>query len=141
MIQDIDHIAVVVKSIEEKLPLYTKILGFELKNIEVVAHMFVRIAMLASRDGSTHIELVEPTANDTGVARFLEKKGEAIHHLCFLVEDLQGELDRLKSLGVRLIDETPRKGEGGSLVAFLHPESCHGVLIELKQKVNRNDAE
>jgi methylmalonyl-CoA epimerase len=140
MIQDIDHIAVVVKSIEEKLPLYTKILGFELKNIEVVAHMFVRVAMLASRDGSTHIELVEPTANDTGVARFLEKKGEAIHHLCFLVEDLQGELDRLKSLGVRLIDETPRKGEGGSLVAFLHPESCHGVLIELKQKVNRNDA-
>jgi methylmalonyl-CoA epimerase len=141
MIQDINHIAVVVKSIEEKLPLYTKILGFELKNIEVVAHMFVRVAMLASSDGSTHIELVEPTANDTGVARFLEKKGEAIHHLCFLVEDLQGELDRLKSLGVRLIDETPRKGEGGSLVAFLHPESCHGVLIELKQKVNRNDAE
>ena len=84
MIQDIDHIAVVVKSIEEKLPLYTNILGFELKNIEVVPHMFVRVAMLASRDGSTHIELVEPTSNDTGVARFLEKKGEAIHHGVFI---------------------------------------------------------
>ena len=134
MIRDIDHIALVVKSIEEKLPFYTNILGFELKNIEEVPHMFVRVAILASCDGSTHIELVEPTTKDTGVARFLEKKGEAIHHLCFLVEDLPGELNRLKSLGVKLIDEVARKGEGGSLVAFLHPESCHGVLIELKQK-------
>jgi len=134
MIEDIDHIAIVVRNIEEKLPLYTSILGFELKNIEVVPHMFVRVAMLGSRDGSTNIELVEPTTEDSGVARFLQKKGEAIHHLCFLVEDLQHELDRLKSLNVRLIDKSPRKGEGGSMVAFLHPEACHGVLIELKQK-------
>lgn len=95
--------------------------------------MFVRVAMLESTDGTTHIELVEPTKTDTGVARFLEKKGEAIHHLCFVVADIQGELDRLKASGVRLIDETPRKGEGGSMVAFLHPQSCGGLLIELKQ--------
>ena len=132
--KDIDHIAIVVKRIEDRLSFYTDVLKFRLKNIEEVAHMFVRVAMLESAEGTTHIELVEPTSNDTGVSRFLEKKGETIHHLCFLVEDLQGELDRLKKEGVRLIDESPRKGEGGSLVAFLHPQSSGGVLIELKQK-------
>jgi methylmalonyl-CoA epimerase len=133
MIQDIDHIAIVVKKIEEKLPLYTEVFGFRLKNIEHVSHMDVRVAKLESRDGTTHIELVEPTREGTGIARFLEKKGEVIHHLCFLVGDLQAELDRLKQEGVRLIHETPQKGEGGSLVAFLHPESCSGLLVELKQ--------
>jgi methylmalonyl-CoA/ethylmalonyl-CoA epimerase len=132
--RDIDHIAIVVKRIEDRLPFYTDVLKFRLKNIEEVPHMFVRVAMLESAEGTTHIELVEPTSSDTGVSRFLEKKGETIHHLCFLVEDLQGELDRLKKEGVRLIDETPRTGEGGSLVAFLHPQASGGVLIELKQK-------
>ena len=131
--KDIDHIAIVVKSIEEKLPLYTDTLRFRLKNIEEVPHMFVRVAMLESTNGTTHIELVEPTSSNSGVARFLEKKGETIHHLCFLVPDLTSELNRLKAEGVRLIDETPRKGEGGSLIAFLHPQSCGGLLIELKQ--------
>ena len=135
MVSDIDHIAIVVKKIEEKLPLYADVLGFRLISIEDVPHMFVRVAMLESRDGSTHIELVEPTTTDSGVFRFLEKKGETIHHICLLVPDLQKELDRLKAGGVRLIDESPRKGEGGSLVAFLHPQSCHGVLIELKQSI------
>jgi methylmalonyl-CoA/ethylmalonyl-CoA epimerase len=134
--RDIDHIAIVVKSIEEKLPLYTDVLRFRLKNIEHVPHMFVRVAMLESEQGTTHIELVEPTTEDSGVARFLQKKGEAIHHLCFLVEDLQVELRRLKSQGITLIDESPRPGEGGSLVAFLHPKSCGGLLIELKQSAS-----
>jgi len=134
MMRDIDHIAIVVKSIEERLPLYTNILNFRVKNIEDVPHMFVRVAMLETKDGTTHVELVEPTTSDSGVAKFLEKKGETIHHLCFLVDDLQSELDGLKNQGVRLIDEVPRKGEGGSLVAFLHPQATHGVLIELKQR-------
>ena len=134
MTHDIDHIAVVVRNIEEKLPLYLDILGFKLKNIEEVPHMGVRVAMLESNSGTTHMELVEPITPDTGVARFLEKKGEMIHHVCLLVDDLQSELDRLKQKGIRLIDQTPRKGEGGSMVAFLHPEACHGVLVELKQK-------
>jgi methylmalonyl-CoA/ethylmalonyl-CoA epimerase len=133
MIRDVDHVAIVVKKIEEKLPLYLDLLGFRLKNIEDVPHMDVRVAMLESQDGTTHIELVEPTSPGTGISRFLEKKGEVIHHLCFLVKDLQDELDRLKSKGVRLIDQSPRKGEGGSLVAFIHPEACHGLLVELKQ--------
>lgn len=133
MIRDIDHIAIVVRNIETKLPLYTEVLGFRLKNMEEVPHMNVRIAMLETSDGTTHIELVQPTVEGTGVARFLERKGEVIHHLCFLVNDLQKELDRLKSTGTRLIHETPQKGVGGSLVAFLHPESCGGMLIELKQ--------
>lgn len=131
--KDIDHIAIVVKKIEDRLPFYTSTLNFRLKSIEDVPHMFVRVAMLESAAGTTHIELVEPTSAGTGVARYLEKKGESIHHLCFVVKDLQGELDRLKAQGVRLIDETPRKGEGGSLVAFLHPQSSGGLLIELKQ--------
>lgn len=133
MIRDIDHIAIVVTKIEEKLPLYTGVLGFRLKNIENVEHMGVRVAMLESGAGTTHIELVEPVKDDTGVARFLLKKGEGIHHLCYLVDDLQSELDRLAAQGLRLIDKAPRKGEGGSLVAFLHPEASHGVLVELKQ--------
>lgn len=133
MVRDIDHIAVVVKNIEEKLPLYTQVMGFRLTNIETVEHMGVRVAMLQSETGTTHMELLEPIREDTGVARFLQKKGEAIHHLCFLVEDLQAELDRLAAQGLRLIDSVPRKGEGGSMVAFLHPEACHGVLVELKQ--------
>src|SRR5262245_33936006 len=127
MVRDIDHIAVVVKNIEEKLPLYTSVLGFKLKNIETVEHMGVRVAMLESANGTTHMELVEPIQQGTGVARFLEKKGEGIHHLCFEVENLQAELDRLDAQGVRLIDKSPRAGEGGSLVAFLHPEACHGI--------------
>ena len=134
MIQDFDHIAVVVKNIEEKIPFYVDVLGFKLKNIEEVPHMGVRVAKLESKMGTTHMELVEPISSDTGVSRFLEKKGEIIHHICLLVDDLQSELNRLKQKGVRLIDETPRKGEGGSLVAFLHPEASHGVLVELKQK-------
>lgn len=134
MAQDIDHIAIVVKNIEEKLPIYTGFLGFRVKNIETVPHMQVRVAMLESSQGTTHIELVEPVGADSGVARFLEKKGETIHHICLLVENLQEELDRLGEKGVRLIDNAPKKGEGGSLVAFLHPQSCHGILVELKQK-------
>lgn len=134
MPRDIDHIAIVVKNIEEKLPLYAEVLGFRVKNVETVPHMHVRVAMLESSHGTTHIELVEPVDADSGVARFLEKKGETIHHICLLVDDLQRELDRLKEKGVRLIDHAPKMGEGGSLVAFLHPQSCHGILIELKQK-------
>ncbi len=134
MVRDIDHVAVVVKSIEERLPLYTGVLGFRLKNIEDVPHMGVRVAMLESERGTTHVELVQPTSEDSGVARFLKKKGEAMHHVCLLVEDLAQELERLKSSGVRLIDQAPRRGEGESLVAFIHPESCNGILIELKQR-------
>jgi len=134
--QDIDHIAIVVKSIEERLPFYTRVLRLRLKNIQDVPHMFVRVAMLESEEGTTHVELVEPSSEDTGVARFLQKKGESIHHLCFLVNDLQAELDRFRAEGVSLIDDAPRRGEGGSLVAFLHPKSCGGQLIELKQRLS-----
>jgi len=132
--QDIDHIAIVVKKIEERLPFYTDVMHFRLINVEEVTHMFVRVAMLESAEGTTHIELVEPTTEDSGIARFLQKKGEGIHHLCYLVNDLQSELNRLKKEGVTLIDEAPRKGERGSLVAFLHPKSSGGILVELKQK-------
>src|SRR5262245_65772003 len=97
MIRDIDHIAVVVKSIEEKVPFYVDVMGFHMKCIETVEHMHVRVAMLESASGTTHVELVEPITPDSGVARFLQKKGEAIHHLCYLVDDLQSELNRLDS--------------------------------------------
>lgn len=96
--------------------------------------MHVRVAMLISAQGTTHVELVEPTTKGTGVERFLQKKGEGFHHLCFMVNDLEGALQTLKSQGIRLIDESPRAGKGGSRVAFLHPESFHGLLVELKEK-------
>jgi methylmalonyl-CoA epimerase len=133
MPRDIDHIAVVVESIEGSLPLYTQVLGFRVKSTQEVPHMFVRVCMLESEKGGTHVELVQPTSGDSGVAKFLRKKGEGIHHVCLLVDDLSAELQRLQAHGIRLIDREPRRGEGNSLVAFLHPESCHGILIELKQ--------
>ena len=90
--------------------------------------------MLESAEGTTHVELVEPTRDGTGIQRFLQKKGEGFHHLCFLVDDLPKSLAALKSKGVKLIDESPRAGEGGSRVAFLHPEAFNGLLVELKEK-------
>jgi methylmalonyl-CoA/ethylmalonyl-CoA epimerase len=134
LIQDIDHIAIVVKKIEERLGLYTEVLGCKLLKIEEVPHMHVRVAMLESAEGTTQVELVEPTTEGTGIQRFLKKKGEGFHHLCFVVNDLQKTLQTLKSQGIRLIDETPREGKGGSRVAFLHPESFHGLLVELKER-------
>ena len=124
----IHHVAVVVRSLDGALSLYRDMLGLPLETIMDIPSDRVRIAFLGV--GESKVELVEPTDDTTGVARFLVKQGEGFHHVCFEVADLSEELTRLGIDGVELIDSAPRKGAEGP-VAFLHPRSCHGVLVEL----------
>ena len=124
----IHHVALVVGSIENALGLWRDQLGLELETVMDIDTDRVRIAFLAV--GESKIELVEPTDDTTGVARFLASKGEGFHHVCFEVPNLAETLLRLEIDGLELIDTAPRKGAEGP-VAFLHPRSCHGVLVEL----------
>jgi methylmalonyl-CoA epimerase len=124
----IHHVAVIVERMEPALRLWQDSLGLELEVVQDMADDRVRIAFLPV--GESKIELVEPTDDTTGVARFLAKSGEGVHHVCFEVENLAETLLRLEIDGIELIDTAPRKGAEGP-VAFLHPRSCHGVLVEL----------
>ena len=124
----IHHVAVVVRSLEAALPFYRYVLGLSHETTLDIAADHVRIAFLGV--GESKVELVEPTDDSTGVARFLESRGEGFHHVCLEVGDLAEELTRLGIDGVELIDSAPRRGAEGP-VAFLHPRSCHGVLVEL----------
>jgi methylmalonyl-CoA/ethylmalonyl-CoA epimerase len=124
----IHHVAVVVRSIEASLALYRDLLGLPLETIMEIPSDRVRIAFLGV--GESKVELVEPTDDTTGVARFLASKGEGFHHLCLEVANLADELTRLSIDEVELIDSAPRRGAEGP-VAFLHPRSCGGVLVEL----------
>jgi methylmalonyl-CoA epimerase len=124
----VHHIAVVVRAMGPALDFWRDTLGLELEVVEDMAHDRVRIAFLPV--GDSKIELVEPTDETTGVARFLEANGEGVHHVCFEVPNLAEALLRLEIAGIELIDTAPRKGAEGP-VAFLHPRSCHGVLVEL----------
>jgi methylmalonyl-CoA/ethylmalonyl-CoA epimerase len=124
----IHHVAIVVSSIEAALPLYRDLLGLSLETVMDIASDRVRIAFLGV--GESKVELVQPTDDTTGVARFLASRGEGFHHVCFEVANLAEELTRLGIEGVELIDSAPRRGAEGP-VAFLHPRSCHGVLVEL----------
>ncbi len=124
----VHHVAIVVRSIDSALTFYRDLLGLDLETVMDIPSDRVRIAFLDV--GGSKIELVEPTDDTTGVARFLEKSGEGFHHVCFEVGDLTEELTRLGIEGVELIDSAPRRGAEGP-VAFLHPRSCHGVLVEL----------
>ena len=128
----IHHVAIVVKSLEGALPVYRDLLGLPLESIQDIESDQVRIAFLGV--GESKVELVQPTDDTTGVARFLAKQGEGFHHVCFEVANLAEELTRLGIDGVELIDMAPRRGAEGP-VAFLHPRSCHGVLVELIEAV------
>jgi methylmalonyl-CoA/ethylmalonyl-CoA epimerase len=124
----VHHVAVVVASLDNALRFWRDTLGLELDVVEDMAHDRVRIAFLPV--GESKVELVEPTDDATGIARFFTSKGEGFHHVCFEVANLAETLLRLEIDGVELIDTAPRKGAEGP-VAFLHPRSCHGVLVEL----------
>lgn len=128
----IDHIGIAVKSLEEAKGLYTRVLGLEWEQDEEVHTEAVRVSFL--KTGESHIELLEALSDDSAIARFIDKKGEGIHHLAFAVDDIGAALEKARVEGYQLIDESPRKGAGGKLVAFLHPKSTNGVLIELCQK-------
>ena len=124
----VHHVALIVRSIDESLGLWRDVLGLEFENVMDIPTDRVRIAFLGV--GESKVELVEPTDDTTGVARFLADKGEGFHHVCLEVANLAETLLRLEIDGIELIDSAPRRGAEGP-VAFLHPRSCHGVLIEL----------
>ena len=127
----IDHVGIVVQNLDEALSTYCGILGFRLlERLDAPDHG-VEIAFLDAGDST--IELLAPTDEDSGTARFLQRRGEGSHHVCFAVPDIALTLQELRAQGVRLIDETPRQGIHG-LVAFVHPQAAHGVMIELLQK-------
>jgi methylmalonyl-CoA/ethylmalonyl-CoA epimerase len=130
-IKRLDHIAVLVPDLEEALSFWKDCLGLTLDRVETVASMQVKIAFLPL--GDSEIELVQPTSEDSGLARFLEKRGPGLHHICLEVEDLHRTLEHLKAEGVRLIDQDPVVMEDGRQLAFIHPQGTGGVLIELYQ--------
>jgi methylmalonyl-CoA/ethylmalonyl-CoA epimerase len=127
----VDHIGIATREIEAALSLWRDALGLEVNSTEEVADQGVRVAMLPI--GETHIELLEPLGQDSPVGKFLDKRGPGIHHVAIRVMDIKATLSQLKEKGTRLIDETPRLGAGGCLVAFVHPASVNGVLLELVQ--------
>jgi methylmalonyl-CoA/ethylmalonyl-CoA epimerase len=132
MIKKVDHVSIAVKNLDEGLKTFENLLGVKASHIEEVPDQKIKAAMLMV--GDVEIELIEPTGADTGVAKFLEKKGEGIHHICFEVDDVDKELESLAAKGVDLIDKQGRKGMAGR-IGFLHPRSTQGVLVELAQKV------
>jgi methylmalonyl-CoA/ethylmalonyl-CoA epimerase len=127
----INHLGIAVESIDAALQFWRDGLGLALEAVEIVEDQGVRVAMLPL--GESHIELLEATGAETPVGKFIAKRGAGIHHLCVEVADINAQLGILKARGIRLIDETPRQGAGGALVAFIHPASTGGVLIELTQ--------
>jgi methylmalonyl-CoA/ethylmalonyl-CoA epimerase len=127
----IDHLGIATKGIDEALSFWEDALGLEKVHTEIVEDQKVRVAMLPI--GESRIELLEPTSEDSPISKFLEKRGGGIHHVAVQVEDIETALKRLKDKGMRLIDESPRIGAEGCLVAFVHPSSANGVLLELVQ--------
>ncbi len=129
-ISKIEHLGIAVKSIEEALPYYENVLGFECYNIETVEDQKVRTAFL--RVGETKIELLEATSPDSTIAKFIENRGEGIHHIAYKVEDgVAQAIEECAQKEIRTIDKAPRKGAEGLQIAFLHPKSTMGVLTEL----------
>ena len=127
----INHLGIATKRIDEALKFWSDALGLENVHTEVVEDQKVRVAMLPI--GESRIELLEPTSEDSPISKFLEKRGGGIHHIAVEVDDIVAALDKLKAQGMRLIDESPRIGAEDCLVAFVHPSSTHGVLLELVQ--------
>lgn len=127
-----DHIGIAVKSLVEAVESFKILLGKEPEGFEEVADQKVRAAIFGME--GTRLEFLEGTAPDSPISRFIEKKGAGIHHVCFKVEDIDAEIERLKAAGFRMIDEQPRTGAEGAKIAFVHPKSTAGILIELNQK-------
>ena len=127
----IEHLGIATRKIEEAVSFWRDALGLEVVHTEEVAEQKVRVAMLPL--GESSVELLEPTSEDSPIAKFLEKRGPGIHHVAVRVDDIDAALLKLREQGARLIDETPRTGAGGCLIAFVHPSSTNGVLLELVQ--------
>jgi methylmalonyl-CoA/ethylmalonyl-CoA epimerase len=132
MVEKIDHIGIAVKSIKETSELLSNILGLKVAGEEIVEEQKVKVAFLPL--GDNELELLESTSAEGPIARFIEKKGEGIQHIAFRVNNIEEVLEKLKKEGVRLIDEKPRYGAGGAKIAFLHPKSTNGILVELCER-------
>lgn len=132
MINKIDHIGIAVKDLNEASKIYKMILGKDCGGVEEIKAQKVKVAFF--KIGETKIELVQSTSSHDNIAKFIDKKGEGIHHIALKVENIDSALKRLKDNGIRLIDEKSRIGAGGTKIAFLHPKSSKGVLIELVEK-------
>lgn len=132
MVKKIDHIGIAVKDLNRAREFYEGVLGLTVTDTEEVAEQKVKVAFLPT--GDSEVELLESTTPDGPIARFIEKNGEGIQHIAFRVDNLAEKLAALKVQGVRLIDEKPRRGAGGAMIAFLHPKTTGGVLVELCQR-------
>lgn len=130
-IKKIDHIAIVVENLEDALGVYRDALGMTVTAVREMPDQDVKIAFLPS--GDSEIELLEPLHVDSGIGKYLAKRGEGLHHVCLEVDDIEATLADLKAKGAQLIDETPKRGAYGR-VAFIHPKGAHGVLVELVQR-------
>ncbi|MCM3566695.1 methylmalonyl-CoA epimerase [Neobacillus mesonae] len=137
MIKKVDHIGIAVKSLEAVLPFYTEVLGLPLLKIEEVDSQKVKVAFLKA--GEIKLELLEPTSNESAVGKFIEKRGEGIHHVALGVDSIEERIKELKENGIRMIDEKPRSGAGGADIAFMHPKSASGVLFELCEKREKKE--
>lgn len=136
----LDHVAIAVHDLDKAVDYYVNVLGFAAPELEVVAEQNVRTAIFFGH-APGRIELICPTDPNSGVAKFLAKRGEGLHHICVEVDDIVAALAELKAKGVALIDEKPKIGVGGSLVAFIHPKGAYGVLTELRQSPSRTGTE
>ncbi|MBU5676272.1 methylmalonyl-CoA epimerase [Alkaliphilus sp. MSJ-5] len=131
-VKKVDHIGIAVKNLDETLKFYQDILGLECAGTEVVEEQKVKVAFLPV--GDTEVELLESTEDDGPIAKFIEKKGEGIQHIAFRVDNIEEAIEEMKTKGVRMIDEKPRYGAGGAKIAFCHPKSTGGVLVELSER-------
>lgn len=132
MIKKVDHIGIAVKSLKQALPFYTEVLNLPLIGIEEVPSEQVRVAFLKA--GETKLELLEPTSVESPIFRFIEKKGEGIHHIALGVDSIQERINELKEKGIQMIHEVPKRGAGGAQVAFMHPKSTGSILYEICEK-------
>lgn len=132
MIKKVNHVSIAVKNLGEGLKTYENLLGIKSSHVENLPEQGIKAAMISV--GDVEIELIEPINTESAVAKFLEKKGEGIHHICFEVDDVDKELESLAAKGVELIDKQGRKGLAGK-IGFVHPRSTKGVLVELAQKL------
>ncbi|MCX7569151.1 methylmalonyl-CoA epimerase [Tumebacillus sp. DT12] len=131
--EKIDHLGIAVHSIEATLPIYTNGIGLPVIHEEIIEDQKVRAVFLEV--GESCVELLEPTSPDSPIAKFLETKGQGIHHVAYAVENIEAALAHAKEQGYRLIDEKPRKGGHGKMIAFLHPKDTHGVLTEFCMRI------
>lgn len=132
MVKKVDHIGVAVKNLDESLKFYENVLGLKSTGTEVVEEQKVRVAFLPT--GDSEVELLEATSEDSPIAKYIEKNGEGVQHIAYRVENVEAAIAEMKEQGIRMIDEKPRYGAGGAKIAFCHPKSTGGVLIELCQR-------